>query len=242
MRVLTALFWAVATVVSAQSFESASITPSLTSVKLAGERGELIGWKIDPPLVRAGHTSLANLILQAYEIKPIQLQGPAWGLSPIPVDSGEGLFDLEARMPPGASADQIPTMLQNLLAERFRLKTHLSISEREFQAITLAEGGPKFARTDARSPLRTYPIPTGVRIEASSIADLAGLLAVNVGRAPVDQTGLQGSFDIRLDLPSIPDYENIQAALKSIGLDLGLKRERLETTVVDYVEREPVGN
>jgi uncharacterized protein (TIGR03435 family) len=61
--------------------------------------------------------------------------------------------------------------------------------------------------------------------------------------APVDQTGLQGQFfDIRLELPSIPDYENIQAALKLIGLDLGLKRERMETIVVDYVEREPVAN
>jgi uncharacterized protein (TIGR03435 family) len=184
MRTLAALLGAVAAIASGQAFESATISPSLTSVKLATERGELVGWKIEPPFVRAGHTSLANLILQAYEIKPIQLQGPAWGLSPIPVDSGEGLFDLEAKMPPGATAGQIPAMLQKLLAERFRLKTHLSISEREFQAITLAEGGPKFARTDTRAPLRTFPLPTGgVRIEASTIADLSSLLAVNVGRA-----------------------------------------------------------
>src|SRR5262249_33125483 len=60
--------------------------------------------------------SLYQLIARAYRTKPYQLSGPNWMTTQA--------FDIVAKMPEGASKDQIPQMLQTLLAERFGLSVH----------------------------------------------------------------------------------------------------------------------
>ena len=60
--------------------------------------------------------SLAELIPIAYNVKPFQVAGPDWMSSQ--------RFDILARMPEGTTKEQVPEMLQALLAERFQLKIH----------------------------------------------------------------------------------------------------------------------
>jgi len=57
-----------------------------------------------------------SLILGAYGIEPYQLSAPDWTLTT--------LFDLRATVPEGATKEQFRLMLQNLLADRFKLKVH----------------------------------------------------------------------------------------------------------------------
>jgi uncharacterized protein (TIGR03435 family) len=52
-------------------------------------------------------------------------------------------FDIMAKMPPGANKDQVPEMLQVLLAERFKLEFHKETKEHNAYVLTVAKSGLK---------------------------------------------------------------------------------------------------
>jgi uncharacterized protein (TIGR03435 family) len=58
---------------------------------------------------------------------------------------GEGgtQFDIAAKLPEGASEDQVPEMLQNLLADRFKLAVHRANTEQPGYALVVDKGGLK---------------------------------------------------------------------------------------------------
>ena len=90
---------------------AAQITPDLiTSGKLH------VGMKIDAGRVDIGFASLRDLVMQAYEVKPFQVTGPEW--------MAAQRFDILAKMPDGATKEQVPAMLRALLEERFKLVAH----------------------------------------------------------------------------------------------------------------------
>ncbi len=60
--------------------------------------------------------NLAYLILRVFNLRSDQLSGPTWLSS--------AFYDIAAVAPPGTAKEQIPLMLQDLLAERFQLKFH----------------------------------------------------------------------------------------------------------------------
>lgn len=60
---------------------------------------------------------LRGLISYAFGIRPVNLiKGPEWMI--------DTRFDIAAKLPSGASEDQVPQMFQTLLADRFRLAVH----------------------------------------------------------------------------------------------------------------------
>src|ERR1700681_2549902 len=71
-----------------------------------------IGMSIDAARVDIGSMSLAELIPVAFAVKPYQVSGPDW--------MKENRFDILAKMPEGATKEQVPQMLQALLADRFK--------------------------------------------------------------------------------------------------------------------------
>jgi uncharacterized protein (TIGR03435 family) len=54
--------------------------------------------------------------MNAYDVKNFQIEGPAW--------MATERFDITATLPPDTTKEQFRIMLQNLLAERFKLKFH----------------------------------------------------------------------------------------------------------------------
>jgi uncharacterized protein (TIGR03435 family) len=50
-------------------------------------------------------------------------------------------FDIFAKLPEGASRDQVPAMLRDLLSTRFKLKTHREYREQPAYALVVAKGG-----------------------------------------------------------------------------------------------------
>jgi uncharacterized protein (TIGR03435 family) len=67
--------------------------------------------------------------------------------------SGE-MFDIQAKLPPGASEDQVPEMLQALLADRFKLTIHREHKDQTVLALVVAKAGLKVkeAVPDAETP------------------------------------------------------------------------------------------
>ncbi len=135
------LFLFFAPVVWAQSgtpaFEAASIRP-------VGAAETPSGVTMDGARIRIGAFPLQPVILHAYGIKDYQLVGPAW----LQTDR----FVIEATLPRGATEEQVPGMLQGLLARRFQLKAHRASRVQNVYAIVVDRGGLKIPQVTGGGP------------------------------------------------------------------------------------------
>ena len=207
-----------AVVLHGQTFEVASVKPSpvtgtplpaVTSVDNAGVRLRL---------------PLQKVICMAYQVRADQVAGPAW--------LATAWFDIEATLPKDAARDQIPSMLQRLLAERFKMIAHSENRDRPVYALVVAKGGLKMKANpaDGGNPLPPPPSsscadafsfgrgtvtagdrktvigPEGMRAEMSRIETLIDLTTrfTFTDRPVIDKTNLQGGYDIRVDFPLTP--------------------------------------
>jgi uncharacterized protein (TIGR03435 family) len=118
------------------AFEVASVKPAGPINAAAIMSGQTrIGMKVDAARVDIGSMSMADLIRIAYRVKPYQVSGPAW------INSER--YSIQAKLPEGASPDQVPEMLQALLAERFHLQVHRDKKEQPVLALIVGKNGPK---------------------------------------------------------------------------------------------------
>src|SRR5215471_2487187 len=143
------------------AFEVASIKPAPPISQLAQQiqSGKLhVGMSIDGARVDFGFVSLADLIAQAYKIKPYQLTGPDW--------MRHERFDVLAKLPEGASKDQVPEMLQALLAERFRLAIHRDSKEQPVYALVVGKNGLKMKESPPEADAPVAPPPANPPVSA----------------------------------------------------------------------------
>ena len=120
-----------------QTFEVASVKPAPPAVNGVGFVGQTGGpGSDDPTRVRFTSFSLAGLVMNAYGISYFQFSGPEW--------MNDVRFEVIATLPVDTSKQQFRTMLQNLLAERFKLVVHLERKKVNLYSLTIAPGGPKF--------------------------------------------------------------------------------------------------
>ena len=143
MRSYLALFAALAGIARAQpaaaplTFEVATIRPAPPLDPAKMMKGQMrIGAKIDAGRAEYNFTSVKDLIVTAYGVKPYQVTGPDWMTSE--------RWDIQAKLPEGATAAQVPEMLKALLAERFKLTVHKEVKEHSVYALVPGKGGPKF--------------------------------------------------------------------------------------------------
>jgi uncharacterized protein (TIGR03435 family) len=129
------------------TFEVAAIktAPPLDAAKIMS--GKLkIGMTVNAGRVDIGNLSLADLIRMAYKVKPYQITGPDW----MPAQR----FDIQAKMPEGATKEQVPEMLQALLAERFKLAIHRDSKEHAVYALVVGKGGAKMKESEPEAPVK----------------------------------------------------------------------------------------
>ena len=93
----------------------------------------------DPGRWTAQNFSLSNLVTYAYNLKRYEYSGPSW------MDTER--FDIVAKVPEGATKDQFRLMLQNLLAERFKLKIHREKKDSQVYDLVVAKNGPKLTES-----------------------------------------------------------------------------------------------
>jgi uncharacterized protein (TIGR03435 family) len=122
------------------TFDAASVKPATPPtpdargmIMMAGPSGGP-GTK-DPGRIHYPYMSLKNILMNAYDVKNFQIVGPGW------LDTER--FDITATMPPDTTKEQFRTMLQNLLAERFKLTIHRDTKELPVYSLVVAKGGPK---------------------------------------------------------------------------------------------------
>jgi uncharacterized protein (TIGR03435 family) len=82
-------------------------------------------------------SQLIWIIMDAYRLDTFSQPtgGPGW--------IGDDLFRIEAKAEGNPSKDQMRLMVQSLLEERFKLRTHLELRKTPVYLLTIAKGGPR---------------------------------------------------------------------------------------------------
>jgi uncharacterized protein (TIGR03435 family) len=155
-------------------------------------------------------------------------------------------------------------MFQDLLATRFGLATHWETRELKAFEVRVSEQGSKLREAKSPAPPTDFPKYT-TKTEngewhfssqlggAPSGLTVAGFLeAIDathiLDRPLVDATGMQGNYDIELnvaaDVPqNRPDASELLNALKKqLGLKVTLKALPLRMLVIDRMARIPTEN
>lgn len=98
----------------------------------------------DPGLFRCENFSLANLINWACRLGTNQLSAPDW--------VNRANFDINAKVPKGATYEEFQSMLQSMLVDRFKLEVHHEARESAEYRLTVANGGPKLKPAASKPP------------------------------------------------------------------------------------------
>jgi uncharacterized protein (TIGR03435 family) len=176
---------------------------------------------------------LRQIVGLAYGIQRVRVQGgPDWA------DSDQ--FDIVAKAEnPDATRDEIRTMLQTLLAERFKLVVHRETKQVPAYSLVVAKGGPRLkqAAPDRPSGLANTVGPTGEQLtvfESSPLRILVNMLANNLGGPVLDKTGLDKLYDYTFQWPNADS--SLVALLDQLGLKLEMKKEPVEVLLMDRAE------
>lgn len=132
----------------------------------------------DPGHITYTNLSLKNLLVNAYDVKGYQISGPAW------LDSER--FDVVAKVPQGATKEQVRIMMQNLLQERFKLVVHHETKEMPMYALVVGKGGPKMKVTPDDPP---PPAATGGPSDDAAKPPAPPDLAKTMGKISVEPDG-----------------------------------------------------
>jgi uncharacterized protein (TIGR03435 family) len=229
-------------------FEVATIKPSKpgTPGKGFGVRGRHFSTK---------NTSVSDIITFAYGVHARQITGgPAW----LETDK----YDLDAQ-PDGEGQPndkQWKTMVQKLLADRYKLTFHREKKELSVYAIVVGKTGPKLTKSEGDPnglPALFFTRLGTLPARNATIADFAGLMqAAVLDRPVVDQTGLPGRYDFTLtwtpdefqfggqvaNTPAPPGNAEappdlFTAMQQQLGLKFESTKAPAEVLVIDRVEK-----
>jgi uncharacterized protein (TIGR03435 family) len=173
-------------------------------------------------------------------------------------------YDLSAKMPEGTSKDQIPAMLQNLLTERFRMKVHTETKPQRIYALLAGKNGPRLvaAKDAGRGPGMSFDTSGRMQFVSATLGSFADTKSRLLDRPVVDMTGIEGAFDIALnvsmqdlaglkqllaangvaDSPESNASSSIFAAMQELGLRIESRTAPIQHIVVDSAEKVPTGN
>ena len=239
---------------------SRQIAFEAASVKLATPREDTGGPKSTgaPPAIArdAGRINFSNVSLKgvmcrAYDLRPDRIVGPSW------LDTER--YDIVATVPKDSPAGQIPAMLQDLLAKRFRMSVHWAEKQASGYALVVGKSGPKLTKSTLEdSDGRSMGVDGLGHLTwtGEALDGVARSLSMLLDKPVVDNTGIPGAFDITLDvapdsLPGLPSRSpsqesaslpSIFTAIRGLGLELQPSQVTIKQLVVDSAQKIPTPN
>ena len=177
-------------------------------------------------------------------------------------------LDIQAKASGPTPVSQLRLMMRTLLADRLQLVLHPESNAVPVLALVVGKDGPKLSRATSvgdgtgRGPQGSNAMI--FRYEGCTMAQFAADLdrMTRTSDKPphiVDQTGIEGPFDITFNLEQYLDRDAsgdlvhnerglvdmmnmIRRSLPDLGLRLESKRAPVEVLVIDHVEKEPTAN
>jgi uncharacterized protein (TIGR03435 family) len=148
MKVQVVACWVASAVIAAPAFEVASIRPASLPTPDTFRSGQFRpGLRLDAGSLDWQFASLADLLPYAFGVKTYQVAGPDW--------MRESRWNIQAKLPQGASENQAPEMVQALLRDRFKLAYHHERREQPVYELTVGKDGPKMQVVEAVAPPRS---------------------------------------------------------------------------------------
>lgn len=172
-------------------------------------------------------------------------------------------YDVSARIPNGATDEQVKLMVQSLLEDRFKFKTHREKRAITQYALVVDKGKAKLSPATAGPMELTIEgrlfkpregtcgvslWKEGARWACHAVSiDKVVATAGQMMKAPVvDRTGLTGSYDVNVrfitddrrrdpDAPFGPSFE--EALQEELGLRLEKGKGEIEILVIDHMEK-----
>ncbi len=197
------------------AFEVASIKPSPEITPAMVASGKIhAGMRINAARVDIGQMSLLELIGRAFDVKPYQVDGPPWLKQLMKAPR----FDIVAKMPAGATKEQVPKMLQALLAERFKLILHRETREDKVYALVTEKGGPKLKEAAPNPPVEpaadgSTPAKSGSGSSQMTVKTSANGAVMSDGKGgQFSMTPLPGGKGMRMEMSRMSMDELAQQA------------------------------
>lgn len=230
------------------AFEVASVKPNASldqNMSLNFTRGGQLD---------AVNVSARTLITFAYGIRDQQLAGgPGW------LDSDH--FDIHAKPPAGgpaatdfydtSAAERNRLRTRALLADRFKLALHSETRELPVFVLTVAKNGPKpglkqWQEGDEPGPQNIGRGNTFTAKKVPMKAFAEGYLSSRLNRVVLDQTGLSGDFNFKLEFVADQTARGggdqtgptfLEALDEQLGLRVVSRKGPVNVLVIDHVER-----
>ena len=209
---------------------------------------------VDPGRISFSNVTLKTLVTRAYSVKDYQVTGPSW--------IANEMYTLVATMPPETAQATVWQMLQSLLAERFQLKVRRASQEMSVYALAIGKSGTRL-KSAAGGELGTQIVGGGFRLTNARMPNLVNLLTAFLDRPVVDETGLDGTYDVALDFTPDPSLGRAMAKLSAeaaqsgkepagasiftavqeqLGLKLEGRKAPVEIIVVESANKIPTEN
>ena len=189
----------------------------------------------DPGRIDYHLIGIQELVCTAYSVEGYQVVWPAW------VTNQRAFYDVSATIPAGTTKEQLPLMLQGLLADRFQLSSHWETRDTQVYVLGISSGGLKIHKSehppDEHAPyLGPYTNNEGWRLTSKRSKTAAEELGIEPGKSGytiqqlsrffrsyldrplLDMTGLEGYYDIDLFVPrDLPTDEGGAPSAQAIG-------------------------
>lgn len=233
-------------------FEVASLKPNNTPIGTIGLNPQRSG-----DLFRMHNTPLYRMLSYAYDLRgPYQLAG-------FKQPDGWNWYDIEARIPGGATDAQVRLMMQALMEDRFHLKAHWETREITLYQLVTGKGKSKL-RPSTDSPMnitiedRSFTHPAGrctttlwhdgshVICHAVTIETFTDTVSSLLNAPVAGETGLEGTYDLHIRYvpegraldPNIEPGPSLDVALQEeLGLKLTKARGPVKVLVIDRLEK-----
>ena len=265
---------AAATAPTTSSATTAPYVPTMTfdvaSVRVASESniGVMMGGQFTPYTTNLRLSwTIDSLLNIAYGTNRFQLVGvPNWSTVFVIEAKSDSEADAKlAALPQDQQRAEQWHMLQALLEDRFKLKTHWETRQGDVYNLVVAKGGPKLGKEGSIPPpaqdLKIFgdkPVPV-LRQKAyegkpawvahgCSMDNWAALLSSMFGRPVADKTGLTGKYDFvlkykgrwdsdRNDDDTDPTPPLDHALQDELGLKVEAAKGPVKVLVIDHIEK-----
>jgi uncharacterized protein (TIGR03435 family) len=190
--------------------------------------------------------TLEYLIMDAFNVKEYQISGlPQWALG-----TEADHYDVDAKSEKTPTAAELRQMLQAMLADRFQLKVRRDKKELPVYVLTVAPGGVKMRKLAEDEKVPTFASrPPVMEKMISPYSSLSPLIARNLDRPMIDETGLTGNYEFATldwrqfgsELRQGESLSIFSALQEKLGLKLERRKDMVDIVVVEHAER-PSGN
>ena len=233
-------------------FEVASITPCKPGTPAPpGEHAAMVQFNFPGGRFKADATTIEFLIEWAYKIQPSQL-------APVPSWMHTDRYDIVAKAEGNPTDGEMRIFVQQMLADRFKLKIHhepkkmtvyvISKGKGEPHLSPAKEGEPRSMRMGAVAGQDKKVMSYHVIAAGFSMQQLTETLGWQLGRVLVNETGLDGDFDFTMDFTPDPESGNpldpgvVMTAIRDLGFAMNSKTADVDYYVVDGAEKVEAGN